>query len=165
MVSRVFVTILILSFVCLTFSCLFKQIYNDDNYEYLPKYKDQEYNLQTKYLDECIELLDELKILELEEFKDNLFKNAKQIIYKEIGENNIKHFQVRNLIQCIESFVDYRARKYFCPRFLEQYTEYDKIGHYLLMEFDDCVFFKNDPYIREVKFELPFNLIDDVEIH
>ncbi|KAM0675563.1 hypothetical protein GVAV_000929 [Gurleya vavrai] len=162
---RNLIIILILSLVCLTFSCLIRQVYEDDNYEYLPKFKDRQYNIQTKFLNECIELLDELNIIKFEEFKDKLLKDAKQIIYKQIGEKNIKRFQVRNLIQCIGSFVDHRARKYFCPSFLEQFTGYDKIGHYLLMEFNDCVHLKNDPYIREVKFKLPFNLIDDMEIY
>ncbi|KAM0675560.1 hypothetical protein GVAV_000926 [Gurleya vavrai] len=139
-------------------------MYNYDGYEYLPKYKDEQYNLQTKYLDKCIGLLDELKIMELEEFKGNLLKDAKKLIYKQIGHENIRHFQIRNLIQCIGSFANHRARKYFCPNFFGRFTEYDKIGHYLYMEFDQCVFLKNDPYIREVKFDLPFNLFDDVEV-
>lgn len=143
--------------------CLYSQTKNQKS-EFRKRLNDPEYVLQKFQMNLCQKSLTESEEISMIFLKNYIIYHAYNEVNQKLSIEDSIRFRTRGLIKCFEFVADHKAYKMVCDDFRNQYMDYDLLELEAILEYENCVAEKNYPYIREVIFEIPEILKDDITI-
>ncbi|KAM0687716.1 hypothetical protein COBT_001040 [Conglomerata obtusa] len=136
------------------FACFSKHPIDTGNYVITRKWKDYNYMRQAEKLANCLDALPEeiyAKKAELKLFwTERAFKQAT----KALDPRDLERIHARRFIECFELVAENKAGLFLCP-VLPNEDSHKFINKYTLLEYEECIRQKNDPYIKSFDLKLP----------
>lgn len=136
------------------FACLSKHPIDTGNYVITRKWSDYNYMRQAEKLAYCLDALPEevyAKQVELKLFwAERAFKQA----IKKLDPRDLERIHARRFFECFELVAENKANVYLCP-VLPNENSHKYINKYTLLEYEECIRQKNNPYIKSFDLKLP----------
>ncbi|KAM0687542.1 hypothetical protein COBT_001213 [Conglomerata obtusa] len=144
-----------LSFYTISLACISKPSSSESGYIVGNKYFNADYLNQLERMEKC-----------LQDLPAHIYKRTLQLretwtvqAFSDV-RNKLKHFDQqilikRGFIDCIRIVAESNANKFICKAFVINPGENNLLYEYALLEYEECIRRKNEPYIKQLTFEMP----------
>lgn len=146
-------TCLVLS-ICHLFACISNHPIDTGNYIMTKKWSDTKFLRQNAKLVTCLDSLPEDIYAKKESLEIFWAEQAYKQATKAFDADDLDRIRARGFIKCFELVGEHKASVYLCP-VLPNENSHKYIDKYVLMEYEECIRQKNDPYIKPFYLRLP----------
>lgn len=136
------------------FACLSNHPIDTGNYIITRKWSDNNFLRQAEKLTDCLSRLPQQIYAKKESLEIFWAERAFKQAIKAFGPRDLDRIHARRYYKCFELAAEHKASLYLCPE-LPNENNHRHIDKYVLLEYEECIRQKNNPYIKAFDLELP----------